>query len=523
MPPRIFISAVSGELRDERELVAHTLRHAALGYDPVLQDEFSTEQGDLRAMLRRKIDGCFGVVQLVGRSYGAEPPAPDKLFGRVSYTHYEAQYGLLKKKRVWYFLLDESFSDGASTEPEDRRRLQEAYRARIKGGDHVYHVAAGRKELENSVLKLRADFEQALKARRRWYAAAGFALLLLLFLSSWTFYALVLNPSKAEDPSALPSEPTRSATAGRWARDAFVAVRVPHALSGTLLGDEPYKIPLEIRNPTALPLRISRLVVVSRNADAAALLDAKDDVVFKAEHHVFREIPPQATETVDVALNQALPKALTVRVHHNRWNEPSEFSLDVGGASMPESPPRYLSREQVFSGCDSLRALREATGVATAWATDAKLVAAFPANSGVSVDRESGLTFHTVDSWVATFGSFDRGRGYAVVVGSQGVASKQEIDAFPEMKERKAARAPALALGYQDAVDVANRSSLLCAAWENPTLGVVSIDGTWTIVWRLPYRGPDGLPLVIDGTSGDRIAGVGAASKRIKLAPAEVR
>ncbi len=93
--PPIFISAVSKELENERQLVANTLQF--LGYEPVWQDIFGTEQGDLRAMLRKQIDECKGVVQIVGQCYGAEPTEPDEEFGRVSYTQYEALYARKKK------------------------------------------------------------------------------------------------------------------------------------------------------------------------------------------------------------------------------------------------------------------------------------------------------------------------------------------------------------------------------------------------------------------------------------------
>ena len=51
--PLIFISAVSKELRSARQLVANTLTF--LGYQPVWQDIFGTETGDLREMLRKQI------------------------------------------------------------------------------------------------------------------------------------------------------------------------------------------------------------------------------------------------------------------------------------------------------------------------------------------------------------------------------------------------------------------------------------------------------------------------------------
>jgi hypothetical protein len=83
MKPRIFISAVSAELRQTRQLVANVL--SRLGYEPVWQDIFGTEPGDLRDVLRGSLDGCDGLIQLVGHGYGAEPPIVDPAIGRCSY------------------------------------------------------------------------------------------------------------------------------------------------------------------------------------------------------------------------------------------------------------------------------------------------------------------------------------------------------------------------------------------------------------------------------------------------------
>jgi len=105
--PTIFISAVSAELRSARQLVANTLTF--LGYEPVWQDVFGTETGDLCAVLREKIDQCKGLVQLVGYCYGAEPPTSDPEFGRISYTQYQALYARNRGKKVWYLFIDESF------------------------------------------------------------------------------------------------------------------------------------------------------------------------------------------------------------------------------------------------------------------------------------------------------------------------------------------------------------------------------------------------------------------------------
>jgi hypothetical protein len=96
MKPRVFISTVTSELRTARQLTANILHR--LGYEPVWQDIFGTEPGDLRQVLRDKIDGCEGLIQIVGRGYGAEPPETDPDFGRVSYTQFELLYARLRKK-----------------------------------------------------------------------------------------------------------------------------------------------------------------------------------------------------------------------------------------------------------------------------------------------------------------------------------------------------------------------------------------------------------------------------------------
>lgn len=136
--PRAFISATSQDLRSARELVAKIL----LSFEclPVWQDIFGTEGGDLRAMLREKIDPCQLVVQLVGHRYGAEPPTVDPAFGRVSYTQYEARYAVQQGKKVIYLILDDTFpTDGGTPEPEERRSLQLAYRNSLHTGEDVFH------------------------------------------------------------------------------------------------------------------------------------------------------------------------------------------------------------------------------------------------------------------------------------------------------------------------------------------------------------------------------------------------
>jgi hypothetical protein len=182
--PTIFISAVSKELRSARQLVANTLTF--LGYEPVWQDIFGTESGDLREMLRQQIDQCQGVVQLIGQCYGAEPPAPDAEFGRVSYTQFEALYARKRGKKVWYLFMDEAFPiDAHEPEPEELQHLQSAYRNTLKADTHLFHPLASREALEAGVLKLRDDLTQLRRGAKRWAVGVAALLGIIAILVLW--------------------------------------------------------------------------------------------------------------------------------------------------------------------------------------------------------------------------------------------------------------------------------------------------------------------------------------------------
>ena len=179
---------MSKELRSARQLVANTLTF--LGYEPVWQDIFGTEGGDLRQMLRQQIDQCKGVVQLVGQCYGAEPPAPDEEFGRVSYTQFEALYGRKRGKKVWYLFMDESFPiDAHEPESEEMRQLQAAYRNTLKADTHLFHPLASREALEAGVLKLRDDLTQLRRGAKRWAIAVAALLGLIAILVIWLVHS----------------------------------------------------------------------------------------------------------------------------------------------------------------------------------------------------------------------------------------------------------------------------------------------------------------------------------------------
>jgi len=182
--PIIFISAVSKELRSARQLVANTLQ--LLGYEPDWQDIFGTEEGDVRGMIRRKIDASAGVVQLVGQCYGAEPRTADGQFGRVSYTQYEALYAKQRGKKVWHLLLDTHFNaDPHQAESDELRALQMAYRKSVAEGEQLYHPLGSSDAIEASVLKLRDDLAQLRKRGRQWAAGVIALLVLIVGLVIW--------------------------------------------------------------------------------------------------------------------------------------------------------------------------------------------------------------------------------------------------------------------------------------------------------------------------------------------------
>ncbi len=197
----IFISTVSKELRSARQLVANTLTF--LGYEPVWQDIFGTESGDLREMLRARIDGCKGVVQIVGYAYGAEPQVEDEEFGRVSYTQYEALYARKCGIKVWYLFIDESFpADAFEAEPEDLRQLQLAYRQTLKADTHMFHELKSNEALEAGVLKLRDDLTALRRSARMWAFGIVGLLAVIIGLTIWILQGQGGTKKSVDDVSA---------------------------------------------------------------------------------------------------------------------------------------------------------------------------------------------------------------------------------------------------------------------------------------------------------------------------------
>lgn len=159
-PPRIFISAVSKELRAQRELVAKTLRY--LGFHHEVQNEFGTEHGNIREMLSDKIKPCCGLIQLVGKALGSEVKDANHPSEVMSYTQFEANYAAGNKMPVWYILIDDLWvlpltdDEGKELPYESGDAIddQRAYRRRVKRSPHLYHTVSNDLELEMCILKM---------------------------------------------------------------------------------------------------------------------------------------------------------------------------------------------------------------------------------------------------------------------------------------------------------------------------------------------------------------------------------
>jgi Domain of unknown function (DUF4062) len=176
--PFVFISCVSPEFRQTRSRVAAVLTR--LGYTPVVQEIFGTESGDLRQVLRDKIDACEGLIQIVGRGYGAEPPTLDAEYGRVSYTQFEFLYARSQKKKTWLIFAGDACTRDTPLErldlPNDpthpdpvgyqaeRRALQLSYHDKRQSDGHVYYEAISDTDLELKVERLHDELAELRQA-----------------------------------------------------------------------------------------------------------------------------------------------------------------------------------------------------------------------------------------------------------------------------------------------------------------------------------------------------------------------
>lgn len=127
-PPKIFISATSGDLSSARQIAKEAL--LTINCHPAEQTNFEPDWRSVSDMLRGKIGDCQALIHLVGFRYGAEPD-PATLPGgtpRRSYTQMEYHLARELGLRVYTFLLPETYPfDGpANSDTPEQTKLQAA-------------------------------------------------------------------------------------------------------------------------------------------------------------------------------------------------------------------------------------------------------------------------------------------------------------------------------------------------------------------------------------------------------------
>jgi hypothetical protein len=396
--PVIFVSAVSRELSSARQVVVNTLTF--LGYEPDWKDIFGSEKGDLRGMLRRRIDASAGVVQIIGQRYGAEPPTPDEHFGRCSYTQYEALYARQRGKEPWLLFLDETFpADPVDPEPDELRNLQQAYRERLSIGTELYQPIKTADELKIAALQLRQELAELRRGHRRWAAAALALLLLLAGGFGWIKYEQHLGARKTDQHGQqlteiqaqneaqkerdsqllaalreLPQTLGQTTQVGQKEDEATRLARAYAVLeeklqlpAGTLEKELPrFAEQLLSRSDTSALDRANALFATKKFAEAeAAALEAKDQALAAAGQPI-----RDAIRALRVAGNAAFRQIHYVRAlgHFSaaaaltdRQRDPLEWaSVQWNIASVLHTRSQYREAEEVYTG--ALEAYQRARG-----------------------------------------------------------------------------------------------------------------------------------------------------------------
>ncbi|MBC7980169.1 MAG: DUF4062 domain-containing protein, partial [Armatimonadetes bacterium] len=197
-PPKIFISATSGDLRGVRQIIKEAL--LTINCHPVEQANFEPDARTVTNMLRGKIGDCQALIHICGMRYGAEPDLASLPSGqpRRSYTQIEYHLGRQLQEergddhfRVYTFICPENFpyDEEPDTEPAEKRALQQAHRTLLFDDPHLREKPADHAEirlrilaLQEQVLALKQD-HAALKTeviRNRHLGLKAFAILLLV-------------------------------------------------------------------------------------------------------------------------------------------------------------------------------------------------------------------------------------------------------------------------------------------------------------------------------------------------------
>jgi tetratricopeptide (TPR) repeat protein len=197
-PPKIFISATSGDLRSVRQVVKEAL--LTINCHPVEQTNFEPDARTVENMLRGKIGECQALIHICGLRYGAEPDVASLPPGapRRSYTQMEYHLGRQLQEargddhfRVYTFICPDDFPYDPEPDVElpEKRDLQRAHRTRLFDDPHLREKPQDADDLRLRILTLQEQVlalkqeQSAVKAevlKNRRLGLKAFAVILLL-------------------------------------------------------------------------------------------------------------------------------------------------------------------------------------------------------------------------------------------------------------------------------------------------------------------------------------------------------
>ncbi len=162
-PPKVFISATSGDLRSVRQVVKEAL--LTIHCHPVEQTNFPPDWRSVAGMLRGRMEDCQALIHLVGMRYGAEPDPATLPPGtpRRSYTQMEYDLGCEMHAlrgdagfRVYTFICPEDFPYDAGAEPEaeEKAALQRAHRTALQQGAQLRERPRQPDDVQRRILAL---------------------------------------------------------------------------------------------------------------------------------------------------------------------------------------------------------------------------------------------------------------------------------------------------------------------------------------------------------------------------------
>ena len=169
MTPRVFVSAVSSDLRSARKVVNDALTR--IECLPIEESVFGTEYGPIREMIARKIESCQAVIHLVGRDYGGEPDSRTLPAGQPRRSWTQIEYDLAKeqKRKLYLLVCDDAFpfDSTAVPDPADKSALQLAHRQAVLADQHLWHTVRTLDELQRQIENLKVPLDVVRAELRR--------------------------------------------------------------------------------------------------------------------------------------------------------------------------------------------------------------------------------------------------------------------------------------------------------------------------------------------------------------------